>query len=307
MKLVLGRPHIFAALVIFAQTTTLPANSQTAPDQTPNTIALPSAQDLGAWLDGFMPHALATADIAGAVVAVADQNGLLISRGYGVADLAAGHPVDPAQTLFRAGSVSKLLTWTAVMQLVEDDKIDLDTDVGNYLDFEVPTLGRPVTMRDLMTHRAGFAEVLKYTVGPSDETVPLDRYLRENKPVPLTEPGAAVAYSNYGTALAGHIVSEVSGLPFEIYVERNILDPLNMTSSSFAQPLPADLAAHLASGYRMGSDSQPMPSEIIIPSPAGALSSTGEDMARFATAHLSGQVPGLSESTLELMHTPGAV
>ena len=71
-------------------------------------------------------------------------------------------PVDPERTLFRPGSVSKLFTWTAVMQQVEQGKIDLDKDVNTYLDFKIPDHdGKPVTMRQIMTHTAGFEETVK--------------------------------------------------------------------------------------------------------------------------------------------------
>src|SRR5690606_18891585 len=102
--------------------------------------------DVEAWLDGFMPYALAAGDIAGAVVVVVKDGQVLVQKGYGHSDLATRAPVDPEATLFRPGSVSKLFTWTAVMQLVEQGKLDLDADVNQYLDFELPARdGTPVT------------------------------------------------------------------------------------------------------------------------------------------------------------------
>ena len=81
----------------------------------------------------------------------------LLPKGYGYADVKARKPVDPEDTLFRAGSVSKLFTWTAVMQLVEQGKLDLDADVNTYLDFKIPPRdGKPITLRNLMTHSPGF-------------------------------------------------------------------------------------------------------------------------------------------------------
>lgn len=271
-------------------------------DDRPSGIREAELADLEAWFDGFLPYALETEDIAGAVITVVDRNGILFSKGYGVADVATGSPVSPPETLFRAGSVSKLLTWTAVMQLVDQGQVDLDADVETYVDLDVPTLGRPVTVRDLLTHRAGFSEVLAQTVGRADDTLPLDVYLRENPPTPLTPPGEVAAYSNYGAALAGYVVQRVSGIPLEDYFQSQIFAPLGMDHSSFRQPLQDDLFAALSSGYDIASSGTPAPFEIVGPFPAGSLSSTGEDMGRFAIAHLSNVSPLMSGAARDLMH-----
>ena len=98
---------------------------------------------------------------------------VLTERGYGYADVAKRLPVDPELTLFRPGSVSKLLTWTAVMQQVEQGKIDLDADINQYLDFKVPGLdGKPITMRNLMQHTAGFEEQAKGIIAEEPQTLP---------------------------------------------------------------------------------------------------------------------------------------
>jgi CubicO group peptidase (beta-lactamase class C family) len=94
------------------------------------------------------------------VVVVVKDGAILLEKGYGYADVAERKPVDPERTLFRAGSVSKLFTWTAVMQLVEQGKLDLDTDINTYLDFKIPPReGKPITLRNLMTHTPGFDEI----------------------------------------------------------------------------------------------------------------------------------------------------
>ena len=95
-------------------------------------------EDLEAWLDGLMPYALERGNVAGAVVVVVKDGQILLEKGYGYADVDTKEPVDPETTLFRPGSVSKLFTWTAVMQLVEQGKLDLDGDVNQYLDFKIP-------------------------------------------------------------------------------------------------------------------------------------------------------------------------
>ena len=147
-----------------------PARCLPAP-ATPATSAEPSAApqltkaDVDAWLDGFMPYALKAGDIPGAVVVVVKDGQPLTMRGFGYSDLKAHKPVDPKLTLFRPGSVSKLFTWTAVMQLVQAGKLNLDTDVNTISISRFRRRdGKPITLRNLMTHTPGFAETAKYLI-----------------------------------------------------------------------------------------------------------------------------------------------
>ena len=251
--------------------------------------ALPlTADDVNVWLDGYMPHALKSADIAGAVVAVVKDGEILTERGFGYSDVATRSPVDPRLTLFRPGSVSKLVTWTAVMQLVEQGKIALDADVNAYLDFKIPPReGKPVTMRNLMQHTAGFEEQAKGIMSADPKAPGFEALLKQWIPERVFAPGATPGYSNYGASLAGYIVQRLSGESFDGYVEKHIFEPLQMEHSSFRQPLPAALAPLMSQGYEVGSG-EPHPFEIIGPAPAGSMSSAGEDMAHFMIAHLQG-------------------
>ena len=97
--------------------------------------------DVEAWLDGYVPWAIARDDIAGAAVVVVKDGEVLFQKGYGFADVARRIPVDAERTLFRTGSVGKLFTWTAVMQQVEAGRLDLDRDINDYLDFRIPAAG----------------------------------------------------------------------------------------------------------------------------------------------------------------------
>ena len=115
--------------------------------------------ELEAYLDGVMEVALEANHTAGGVVAVVSGGRVLLAKGYGYADWENRTPVDPETTLFRIGSVSKLFVWTSVMQMVEQELLDLDTDVNEYLDFEVPaTYPEPVTLNHIMAHAAGFED-----------------------------------------------------------------------------------------------------------------------------------------------------
>ena len=244
-------------------------------------------EDVEAWLDGFSPYALQRGDVAGAVVVVVKDGQVLLAKGYGYADVAARKPVDPERTLFRAGSVSKLYTWTAVMQLVEQGKVDLDTDINTYLDFKIPPRnGKPVTLRNLMTHTPGFDETVRALIlNDTHYLKPLGEALRRWVPPRVTDAGNTPAYSNYGAALAGYIVERVSGEPFDNYIERHIFQPLGMEYATFRQPLPPQLEQLMSKGYKVASD-DPKPFEIVMIPPAGSLSISGTDMARFAIAHL---------------------
>ncbi|MDR7193955.1 serine hydrolase [Luteimonas terrae] len=281
------------------------------PPVAPGGAPVLSAADAEAWMDGFLPYALAAGDIAGAVVVVVKDGEVLLEKGYGYADVAARTPVDPAATLFRPGSVSKLFTWTAVMQLVEQGKLDLDADVNQYLDFEIPARdGTPVTLRQAMTHTTGFEEQVRALItADPDEITPLGAALKHWTPERIHVPGATPAYSNYATALAGYIVERVSGESFDDYIERHIFQPLGMTRSSFRQPLPAPLLAAMSMGYSKASDGEAKPYEFISLAPAGSLAATGADMGRFMIAHLQdgafGDARILGADTARQMHSTG--
>jgi CubicO group peptidase (beta-lactamase class C family) len=259
--------------------------------------------DLDAWLDGYMPYALKAGDIPGAVVVVVKDGQPLTMRGFGYSDLKTRAPVDPQNTLFRPGSVSKLSTWTAVMQQVQAGKINLDADVNTYLDFKIPPYhGKPIKVRDLMTHTPGFAETAKYLILYGKKApVSLKQALLRSIPERIYEPGTMPAYSNFGASLAGYIVERVSGEPFEQYVQRHIFAPLGMDHSSFQQPLPANLDRLMSKAYKPGA-SDPQPYEVIAMSPAGALASSGADMGKFMIAQLNNGGPLLDPATAQLMH-----
>ena len=286
----------------------LPAKPAATPAPAP---AEPSHEltqaDLAAFLDGFVPYAIGRGDIAGAEVVIVKDGAVLYEKGYGVSDVKTQAPVDPKRTLFRPGSISKLFTWTSVMQLVEQHKIDLDADINTYLDFKIPAAyGKPITMRDLMTHRPGFEETIKNLLATDPRKImPLREALSRWIPERMFPPGELPAYSNYGAALAGYIVQRVSGEPFAEYVEHHIFQPLHMDHSTFRQPLPKKFEADMSKGYEKASG-HPKPYELVSMSPAGALATTGDDMARFMLAHLNnGSYDGaqiLKPETAKMMH-----
>ena len=267
-----------------------------------------TASDVAAFLDGVVPLQLAREDIAGATVAIVKDGKLLFEKGYGFADVAAKKPVDANETLFRPGSISKLFTWTAVMQQVEQGKLDLDRDVNEYIDYKIPdAFGKPITLKNLLTHTPGFEESVKDLITFKQDSPDLGRYLKAHIPRRIFPPGTVPAYSNYGAALAGYIVERVSGEPFNQYVEAHIFKPLGMGHSTFVQPLPPELAGNMSLGYSVASEKPLQAFEVVTPFPAGSLSSTADDMSRFMLAHLQdgrlGDAQILKPETAQLMHS----
>jgi CubicO group peptidase (beta-lactamase class C family) len=285
-----------------------PAAQQEGPvGPPPATAPQLTRADVEAWLDGYLPYALQRGDIAGAVVVVVKGGAILLEKGYGYADVAKHRAVDPQRTLFRPGSVSKLFTWTAAMQLVEQGKLDLDHDVNDYLDFTIPpAFGKPITLRNIMTHTPGFEEVDK-NVFTEDTTgiESLEAFLKAWTPHRIFPPGQVPAYSNYATALMGYVIQRVSGERYEEYIERHIFGPLGMEHATFRQPLPGPIKGDMARGYQAASG-EAKPYEVVIPAPAGSLAASGHDMGRFMIAHLQngrlGSAEILKPETAKLMH-----
>jgi len=304
----------FFAGAVLAQGPEKPKTPATPPLSSTKASAPPpashelTAPDLEAFLDGLVPAQIEGDDIAGAVISVVQDGHILFAKGYGFSDVEKRKPVSPSDTLFRPGSISKLFTWTSVMQLVQQGKLNLDQDVNTYLDFTIPpAFGKPITLCNIMTHTPGFEETAKELfVADGASMRPLGEYLREHIPTRIFPPGVTPAYSNYGTAVAGYIVQRVSGKPFEQYVADNIYTPLGMTHSTFIQPLPANLAPLMSNGYERASEPA-KPFELVQAYPAGSVSISATDICNFMIAHLQngqfGATQILSPETAQLMHS----
>ena len=246
--------------------------------------------DLEAFFDGIIPLQLERSDVAGATVLVMKDGKDVLRKGYGFSDVSKKKPVAPETTMFRLASISKLFTWISVMQLAEQGKLDIGADVNKYLDFQIaPAFGKPITLRNLMTHTGGFEEEIRdILLTDPKKATPLREFLMENQPRRIFPPGEVPAYSNYGVGLAGYVVQRVSGEPFEQYVAEHIFQPLGMKHSSFNQPLAEQLSSFPSEGYRNNTEKPAVGFEIFSPGPAGGVSSTASDMGRFALALLNG-------------------
>lgn len=286
---------LFTLLLSFSQAT-IPTFAASAQQSTPRSTSDASVKpidptELKTFMDGLLVKQMDAFQIVGATISIVQNDQIIFANGYGFANLETKMPVVADKTLFRAGSVSKLFTWTAVMQLAEQGKLDLTADINIYLrDFKVPAIYvQPITLTNLMVHNAGFEDVPLGRFARNEAALlPLATFLAEQMPKRVRPPGVLTAYSNYGAALAGYIVGQVSGMPYEQYIEDYILKPLAMQHSSFRQPLPAALLSEMATGYENEDGVyQPRSFEFVPESPAGALSSTATDMANFMIAHLA--------------------
>jgi CubicO group peptidase (beta-lactamase class C family) len=273
--------------------------------------------ELAAFLDELIGKQMSERDIAGAAVSVVKDGELLLSRGFGYADLEHGIPVDAEQTIFRIGSVGKVFTWTAVMQLVEQGKLDLEADVNSYLDFRIPdTYREPIRVKHLLTHTSGFEDrLLGSVVADAKDFMPVPELLVSQMPVRVRPPGELAGYANYNAVLAGYIVSRVSGQPYDRYIQEQILDPLGMAHSTAYSPLPPSLRPFASVGYTYKDEAfQAFPDYTSQPGvmPSGGHYSSVSDMARFMIAHLQGagssassitEARILKESTVQQMQT----
>jgi CubicO group peptidase (beta-lactamase class C family) len=288
----------------------LVALSLTATAGQPSGAPMLDRADLEAWLDGYLPSALHINDMAGAIVVVVKDGQVLLQKGYGYDDVAAKRAVDPERTVFPVASVSKTFTATAVMQLVEQGKLDLDRDVNEYLDFKIPPAwGKPITLRNLLTHTPGFDDLQKGSSPAANDPkwyLSLEAYMKRRSPNRILPPGEIPAYSNYGFGLAAYIVQRISGEPFEEYLKHHIFEPLGMRRSSAYQPTPPDLMPDIAKAYIVASG-EPKTAEFTNTRGAGGVVATGADMARYMIAHLHdgryGDVQILQPQTARLMHS----
>jgi CubicO group peptidase (beta-lactamase class C family) len=284
---------------------------------------------LPAFIDGAVMDAMRRDHIAGVDVAVVNASAVLLAKGYGVAALNPVREMN-ADTLTRVGSISKTVVWVALMQLVEQRRIALDDPINRYLPptLQVPDDGfvEPIRIKHLMTHTAGFEETILGHLEVNDARLelPVATYLARYRPRRVLPPGKIAVYCNYGAALAGMIVTQVSKLPWELYAEQRVLRPLGMHSATFRENLPQDLAiarglpqpmpaadaAHLSEGFRRQNAqlAQAPPEYITHYAPAGALVASANDMTVYMQAFLDPKrfaVAGvLSEQSVHTMIQP---
>lgn len=230
--------------------------------------------------------------VSGAAIAVVKNNQLVLSKGYGYANIEQQMSMDAESTVLEWGSISKLLVWTAAMQLVEQKKLDLNEDIKLYLPegyLSDLKYNDPITMLNLMHHNAGFEEyIFDLGYATSDQVLPLDEGLDLAKPKQVYRPGEVVAYSNYSTSLAAYIIERITGEPFDSYVNKHIFSTLlmNQTVADPAAEGSLQVIQSKATGYELASPQQFIASTPYYMSmyPSGAVNGTVVDLAKFANA-----------------------
>ncbi|HEX9655069.1 MAG TPA: serine hydrolase domain-containing protein [bacterium] len=264
----------------------------TLTDVGPGTIPRPakmSPQDLTDFSNRFFQQNMEKYHIPGASLAIVKKGSIILKKGYGLAEVRKGIAVDADRTLFRLGSVSKLVTVMAIMQLAEQGRLNVNEDVNVYLKrFKIKNpYSNPLTIAHLLSHTSGFdhQQIGRYARRRED-IQPLEGYLEENLPQLTGNPGESISYSNYGISLAGFLVEEITGRSFDDFVHDNILRPLHMAHTAFF--FPENVESDLAVGYKYEqAHYQPFEPEYLNLAPAGGLLSTAGDMAQFMIAHLN--------------------
>lgn len=284
-------------LATFAETKQLPSGLKV--DQVEETV------------DHIMEKYIGT-EIPGAALAIVKDGEVLLLKGYGLADIEEDILVDPEKTVFEAGSVSKLYTWSAVMQLVEQGKLDLEADIRKYLPEDYLNLTFPdkITMLDLMNHTVGFEDKADQLLTTDPEKViPLEKFLSKeyHQPKQVFKPGTVTAYSNYSTSLAGFIVERISRKSYADYMQENLIESLGMSHSTFATnyleiPEIADFKGE--SYQKIGDHFETVDWAFVNDAPAGSLNTTAADMVQFMIAQLDSEDTSLFEQpiTLKKMH-----
>ncbi len=289
---------LFQGISVFAQAAGLPSE--------------PSPGELGQKIEEFVAgHEDSTAGMA---VSVFGQDNSIYTNYFGYADKEAGLAVDQ-DTVMEWGSATKLLVWVSVMQLWEQGKIDLDTDVREYLpDGFLTNLSydTPITMLHLMNHTAGFQEVYAdLFVKEHDAIDTLEASLKAHPPEQIFEPGTVTAYSNWGVALAAYVVEQVSGESFDAYVHQHIFAVLGMEHSALSADLSdnawvqdkrTELQCYTADGTLIPDCFYYIPLY-----PAGMCTSTLADFETFGKALLNETSPLFQDAgTWQALFTPTA-
>ena len=247
-------------------------------------------KEVEAFTNKVIPEKMKKENAAGVALIVVKDNQILFQKGFGFSDKEKNTPIDPKKTVFRLASISKVFTASAVMQLVEQGKIDLNKDIVNYmggLKYQ-NNMSEPVTMEHLLTHTTGFdyvdprPEDIHYQ--ENDYTM-LKDYVEDNMPTVVRKPGDTYTYDNFASMLQGYIVQNLTNTPFYKYMAKNIFYPLEMHNSSFV--MTNFIKEKLATGYDAKGNVIPFYQTRPTDMPQGSMFSTGSDVANFMIAQLN--------------------
>lgn len=253
-------------------------------------IETPRIFQLTSYIDSLAQAGMEEAHIPGAVITIITDSSVVFNKGYGFADVENEIPVDGEKTIFRIASITKTFTAMAVLQLVEQGKLNLHEDIRAYLpddDFDFLS-DEPITLHHLLTHTAGFdlTDTGDAALIPED-VIPLEEMARRRMPDRVHKTGEVYSYSNFGYTLLGYIIQEVSGMPYEDYMRRNLLEPLGMVNTGIRQPLPEPYKSNLAKSYVWKGEQVALERDYTNTLPGGGIISSGADMANYMRMHLN--------------------
>ena len=277
--------HIWAFLILFSISKSLLGQTDST------TSSLTTLDNVKPYIDSLAIDGMKKYHIPGAVITIITDSSEVFYKGYGNSNFEAEIPVDADKTLFRIASITKTFTSTAVMQLVQEGKLDLHKDIRNYLpddDFDFLS-DMPITLHHLLTHTAGFdlTDTGDAALVP-EKIIPIEEMARRHMPDRIYEPGDVHSYSNFGYTLIGYIIQEVSGIPYEDYIRTKILQPLNMVHTGIRQPLPEPYKTNLSKSYVWKDGQRELTRDYTNTLPGGGIISSAKDMANYMLMHLNG-------------------
>lgn len=246
-------------------------------------------------VDTSIRESMAEHDIPGAGVVIVVDGQVVFLRGYGLANIATGEPVDPEHTIFRIGSISKALTLLTLTRLIDDGRLDPDTDVSSFVKSIDNPLGlkEPVTIEHLLTHTSGFdqlggydRQIRQFNLSLDERKAlrpALDDYLSAGRLRRVSPAGLHYRYDTYGSTLAGLVLERVTGRPYAEAMRQEMFEPLGMATAHVEAP--DDLLPRLARGYEEeDGELVPQPYEVYVTAPASSIDATVADMARLLQA-----------------------
>ncbi|MFD1413611.1 serine hydrolase domain-containing protein [Oceanobacillus jeddahense] len=280
------RTGVFLYIILLALC--FPHSFSAAENTTPSGIPI---DDLEEFVDDYVEEYIGDT-VAGASIIAIKDNQIVLSKGYGYADVENQIPMDPEATVLEWGSITKLFVWVSAMQLAEQGKLDLKEDIRTYLPegfLAKLNYDDPITILNLMHHNAGFEDnIFDLLFDSPEHLVSLEEVLKTAEPEQVFKPGEVVAYSNYSTSLAAYIIEEITGQPFYEYVEEHIFEELEMNHSTMHLPMEdnQEMEFQKGKGYFPGEnggfiESQPF---YISMYPSGGINGTATDLAKFAQA-----------------------
>lgn len=280
--------------------------------QTINTTADPALARLQSELEPKIKDEIQKNHLPGFAIGVVRNGKLIYAKGFGVARLGGNTPVT-SRSIFHMASVTKTFAATAVMQLVESGRIDLDSPLIRYLPYFRlnDERYRVITIRQMLSHTSGIPDTVNYNWDkPEYDAGALERFVRSISDQKLVfAPGEKFAYSNTAYEILGDVIAKVSGASFEDYVQHNILTPLGMKDSTL---LVREASAQLLTSPHVLERDQLVVSKVFpynrAHAPSSTLYSNIEDMSRWAIANLNhGELDGrriLKQETAESMWRP---